>query len=83
MMIEFPALVILFLLSFKNGFTALEIAEMKSADEVATVIPEWPEYYRCEYKGGADYERVIQLLKGNLVEPATPPTYQVSNTMAH
>ena len=48
MMIVFPALVTLFSLFLKNGFTALEIAEMKSADEVATVIPELPEYYRCE-----------------------------------
>ena len=31
------------------------------------------------YKGVRDYEIVIELLKGNFVEPGTPPTRHVSN----
>ena len=31
------------------------------------------------YKGVRDYGIVIELLRGNLVEPVTPPTHHVSN----
>ena len=67
-------------LSVQNGWTALEIAEVKSADEEAAIIPEWSEEYMCGgYEGVRDYGRVIELLRGNLVEPVTPPTHHVSN----
>ena len=66
-------------LSVQNGWTALEIAEVKSADEETAIIPEWYEEYRCGgYKGVRDYGIVIELLRGNLVEPVTPPTHHVS-----
>ena len=66
-------------LSVQNGWTALEIAEVKSADEEAAIIPEWYEVYMCGgYKGVRDYGIVIELLRGNLVEPVTPPTHHVS-----
>ena len=65
--------------SVQNGWTALEIAEVKSADEEAAIIPEWYEVYMCDgYKGVRDYGIVIELLRGNLVEPVTPPTHHVS-----
>ena len=67
-------------LSVQNGWTALEIAEVKSADEEATIIPVWSSYYMGEgYEGVRDYGIVIELLRGNLVEPVTPPTHHVSN----
>ena len=70
-------------LSAQNGWTALEIAEVKSADEEAEIIPEWHLYYRgSNYKGVKDYGIVIKLLKGNLVEPVTPPTPHVSNLIS-
>ena len=68
------------LLCVQNGWTALEIAEVKSADEEAAIIPEWSEEYMGRgYKGVRDYGIVIELLRGNLVEPVTPPTHHVSN----
>ena len=55
------------------------MAEVKSADEEAAIIPKWYEEYMCGgYKGVRDYGVVIQLLRGNLVEPVTPSTYHVS-----
>ena len=67
-------------LSVQNGWTALEIAEVKSADEEATIIPEWHLYYMGNgYEGVRDYVRVIELLRGNPVEPLTSPTHHVSN----
>ena len=78
---EFSFLQTMFSLSVQNGWTALEIAEVKSADEEAAIIPEWSEEeYMCGgYKGVRDYGIVIELLRGNLVEPVTPPTHHVSN----
>ena len=68
-------------LSVKNGWTTIEIAEVKSADEEAQIIPEWSRKYLCGgYKGYRDYEIVIELLRGNLVEPDTSPTHHVSNS---
>ena len=32
-----------------------------------------------DYKGVRDHGMVIELLRGNLVEPVTPPTHHVSN----
>ena len=76
---KFSFLQTLFSLSVQNGWTALEIAEVKSADEQATIIPEWSYDYMCGgYEGVRDYGIVIELLRGNLVEPATPPTHPVS-----
>ena len=69
----------MFSLSVQNGWTALEIAEVKSADEEAAIIPEWSIMYKRIYKGVRDYGIVIELLRGNLVEPVTPPTHHVSN----
>ena len=68
----------LFSLSIQNGWTALEIAEVKSADEEAIIIPEWSIMYRYVYEGVRDYGIVIKLLRGNLVEFVTPPTHHVS-----
>ena len=62
-------------LSVQNGWTALEIAEVKSADEETAIIPE----RSIVYKGVRDYGIVIELLRGNLAEPVTPPTHHVSN----
>ena len=63
----------------KNGWTALEIAEVKSADEEMIIIPELCDEYRCGgYKGVRDYGIVIELLRGSLVQPIAPPTYHVS-----
>ena len=67
-------------LSVQNGWTALEIAEVKSADEEAAIIPEWSyDYMGDGYEGVRDYGIVIELLRGNLVEPVTPPTHHVSD----
>ena len=67
-------------LSVQNGWTALEIAEVKSADEETEIIPGRSYEYRGRgYKGVRDYGIVIELLRGNLVEPVTPPTHHVSN----
>ena len=53
---------------------------MKSADEETAIIPEWSNEYMCGgYKGVRDCGIVIELLRGNLVEPVTPPTHHVSN----
>ena len=61
----------------QNGWTALEIAEVKSADEE---IDDWRGFCMDSgYKGVRDYGIVIELLRGNLVEPVTPPTHHVSN----
>ena len=69
-----------FSLSVQNGWTALEIAEVKSADEEAAIIPEWSDDYMCGgYERVRDYGIVIELLRGNIVEPVTPPTHHVSN----
>ena len=76
---KFSFLQTLFSLSVQNGWTALEIAEVKSADEEAVIIPEWPRYMGDGYEGVRDYGIVIELLRGNLVEPVTPPTHHVSN----
>ena len=52
---------------------------MKSADKETTIIPKWSEEYMGGgYKGVRDYGIVIEQLKGNLVEPVTPPTHHVS-----
>ena len=75
---NFSLLQTLFSFSVQNAWTALEIAEVKSADEEATIIPEWSIIYRV-YNGIRDYGIVIELLRGNLVEPVTPPTHHVSN----
>ena len=75
---KFSFLQTLFSLSVQNGWTALEIAEVKSADEKTTIIPEWPRYMGDGYEGVRDYGIVIELLRGNLVEPVTPPTHHVS-----
>ena len=64
----------------QNGWTALEFAEVKSADEDIEIIPDWHSYYRGKgYKGVRDYGIVIELLRRNTVEPVTPPTHHVSN----
>ena len=52
---------------------------MKSVDEDAVIIPEWPRYIGEGYKGIRDYGIVIELLRGNLVEPFTPSTHHVSS----
>ena len=36
-----------------------------------------------EYRGGRDYGIVIELLRGNLMEPVTPPTHHVSKDLPH
>ena len=69
----------MFSLPVQNGWTALEIAEVKSADAEAIIIPKWPGYIGGGYDGERDYGVVIELLRGNLVEPLTPPTRHVSN----
>ena len=51
---------------------------MKSADDETAIIPKWPRYMSDGYKGVRDYGIVIELLRGNLVEPVTPPTHHVS-----
>ena len=54
----------------------MEIAEVKSADEETDIIPEL-----CDvgYEGVRDYGIVIELLRGNLVEPVPHPAHYVSN----
>ena len=64
-----------FSVSVKNGWTGLEIAEVNSADEEAAIIPEWHRYMCDRVR---DYRTVIELLRGNLVEPVTLPTHHVS-----
>ena len=76
--LKFFFLQTLFSFSIQNGWTALEIAEVKSVDEEATVIPNWPKYMGDGYEGERDYGIVIELLRENFLEPVTPPTYHVS-----
>ncbi|CAI8010657.1 Ankyrin repeat and protein kinase domain-containing protein 1 [Geodia barretti] len=61
-------------LKAKNGWTAIEMAEVKSADQEAVLVPELSLDYGDSYNGPSDYGKVIELLRGNLVEPVTPPS---------
>ena len=56
------------------------MAEVKSADQEAALMPDLSldyRVYRCRYKGPRDYGKVIELLRGNLVEPVTPTSHHV------
>ena len=53
------------------------MAEVKSADQEAALMPELFIDYRGSYDGPRDYGKVIELLRGNLVEPVTPPSHHV------
>ena len=53
------------------------MAEVKSADQEAALMPELSLYYRDHYNGPRDYGKVIELLRGNLVEPVSPPSQHV------
>ena len=64
-----------FSLPVKNGLTALEIAEVKLADEEAEIMPEWSDE---DYVGVKDYGILIELLRGNLVESVTPHVSNLS-----
>ena len=66
-----------FSFGLKNGWTALEKAEVKSADEEASFTTPLPTHYMVHYSVPRDYVEVIELLRGNLVEP--PPTDRVRN----
>lgn len=46
----------------KNGWTALEIARVKSVDKDTEVIPKWSEYHTLPYVGERNHETVIELL---------------------
>ncbi|CAI8018580.1 hypothetical protein GBAR_LOCUS11260 [Geodia barretti] len=48
------------------------MAEVKSADQETALRPELSLGYRHRYNGPRDYGKVIELLRGNLVEPVTP-----------
>jgi hypothetical protein len=58
----------------RNGWIALEIAEVKFADREAKVIPEWSGYYMRDYEGVTDYAIVVELLKGNLLVSIPSPS---------
>ncbi|CAI8018581.1 Ankyrin repeat and SAM domain-containing protein 6 [Geodia barretti] len=64
-------------LKAKNGWTAIEMAEVKSADQETALRPELSLGYRHRYNGPRDYGKVIELLRGNLVEPVTPTSQHV------
>ena len=53
------------------------MAEVKSADQEAALMPELSLDRRDHYKGPRDYGKVIELLRGNLVEPVTPTSHHV------
>ncbi|CAI8010432.1 Inhibitor of Bruton tyrosine kinase [Geodia barretti] len=58
----------------KNGWTAIEMAEVKSADQETALRSAFSLDYRHRYNGPRDYGKVIELLRGNLVESVTPPS---------
>ena len=66
----------------QNGWTAIEMAEVKSADQETALRPELSLDYRHRYNGPRDYGKVIELLRGNLVEPVTPPSQHVRRMCA-
>ena len=53
------------------------MAEVKSADQETSLMPELSLDCRGSYNGPRDYGKVIELLRGNLVEPVTPTSQHV------
>ena len=58
------------------------MAEVKSADQETALMPELSLDYRDRYNGPRDYGKVIELLRGNLVEPVTPTSQHVRRMYA-
>ena len=58
------------------------MAEVKSADQETALRSAFSLDYRHRYNGPRDYGKVIELLRGNLVEPVTPPSQHVRRMCA-
>ena len=58
------------------------MAEVKSADQEAALMPELSLDYGDRYNGPKDYGKVIELLRGNLVAPVTPTSQHVRRMCA-